>query len=216
MLRWNQPERGPLSPAVFIPVAESSRFIVELGEFVLREACARVAATSGLQLSVNLSSVQLLDDRLVARIERVLAETGLAPGRLELEVTEGYLIEQEDSAAGMLARLREVGMRISLDDFGSGFASLGYLRRFPLDKVKIDRSFVAPLERDPRAQRIAAAVVALCRAFDIPITAEGVETEGQASFLRAAGCDCFQGFLFGRPMAELPEMGPAIVSALRA
>ncbi len=205
LLRWQHPVRGFISPATFIPVAERSRFIVELGDFVLREACTRLAPRGDLNLSVNLSPVQLLDDRLAERVRAILSETGFDPARMELEVTEGYLVSQEERALRTLTRLREdIGVRISLDDFGSGYASIGYLRRFPLDRIKIDQSFVRPIENDPKAQRLLLSIISLCKAFEIPITAEGVETEAQAQFLRSAGCDNLQGFHFARPSAELP------------
>ncbi len=205
LARWNHPVRGPVSPGVFIPVAERSRLISELGDFVLRTACTRlVEADAGIALSVNLSPVQLLDVRIVERIAAILEETGFPASRLELEVTEGYLVEQEERAVILLERLRKLGVRLSLDDFGVGYASVGYLRRFPLDKVKIDRSFVAPIGTDPQARRVVSGVVSLVRAFEMSITAEGVETEEQAAYLRLIGCDRLQGFLLGRPSADLP------------
>lgn len=206
LLRWNHPERGPVSPGVFIPVAERSLLILDLGEFVLRTSCRKLAeAGDDIALSVNLSPVQLLDAGIVEKIAAILEETGFPAERLELEVTEGYLVEQEDRAVLLLERLRALGVRISLDDFGVGYASFGYLRRFPLDKVKIDRSFVAPIGTDPAAGRVVSGVVSLCRAFGMSITAEGVETEVQAAYLRSIGCDRLQGFLLGRPSAELPR-----------
>lgn len=205
LARWDHPERGPISPGVFIPVAERSRFILELGEFVLRTACRRlVESGEDIALSVNLSPVQLLDAGIVEKIAAILEETGFPGERLELEVTEGYLVEQEGRAVALLNRLRALGVRISLDDFGAGYASIGYLRRFPLDKVKIDRSFVAPIGSEPQAGNVVSAVVSLCRAFDMSITAEGVETEEQAAYLSNIGCDRVQGFLLGRPSADLP------------
>jgi diguanylate cyclase (GGDEF)-like protein len=199
LARWTHPTRGPIGPHIFIPVAEQSLFIGTLGEFILREACTAFASVPEIKVSVNLSPVQLLDDRLVERIAGLLEETGLPASRLELEVTEGYLIEQEDRAAEVMNRLRALGLRISLDDFGCGYASVGYLRRFPLDKVKIDRSFIDTIDTDEQARRVVAAIIALCGAFGIPITAEGVETTAQADLLRDMGCDLLQGYLIGRP-----------------
>lgn len=205
LLRWEHPTRGLVSPADFIPAAEQSRFIVDLGAFALREACRRLADRPDLGLSVNLSPVQLLDDRLIERVRAALEETGFDPKRLELEVTEGYLVTQEDRALATLTRLRgELGVRISLDDFGSGYASLGYLRRYPLDKVKIDKSFVDPIDDEPRARQVLLSVIELCRAFEIPITVEGVERSSQAEFLAAAGCDFLQGYLLGAPRMDPP------------
>jgi diguanylate cyclase (GGDEF)-like protein len=212
LLRWEHPTRGLVSPADFIPAAEQSRFIVELGAFALREACARLAARPDLHLSVNLSPVQLLDDRLTERVRAALEETRFDPARLELEVTEGYLISQEERALATLTRLRdELGVRVSLDDFGSGYASLGYLRRYPLDKVKIDKSFVDPIDTDPRARQVLLSILELCRAFEIPITVEGVETTMQAEFLAAAGCDFLQGYLLGAPRMDPPALDAFMV-----
>lgn len=128
-------------------------------------------------------------------------------GAIELEVTEGYLVSQEDRALKTLTRLREdLGLRVSLDDFGCGYASIGFLRRFPLDKIKIDKSFVQPIEDSPEARRLLLSMIGLCKAFEIPITAEGVETEAQSAFLRAAGCDNLQGYLLAKPSRNLPEV----------
>lgn len=201
LLRWHHPVKGAIPPALFIPVAEETRLINELGAFVLREACRAVRDLDGLPVAVNLSPIQLLDERLVERIQVILAETGLPPTRLEVEITEGYLIQQPDRAAEVLRRLRALGVKVSLDDFGSGFASLGYLRRFRLDKIKLDRSFIQSVAVDPQARRITNAVVELGRALDIPVTAEGVETEEQARLVRAAGCELQQGFFYSRPMS---------------
>ena len=210
LARWRHAARGEIVPGVFIPIAERSRFIIELGSFVLRTACRRLAADGGdIALSVNLSPAQMLDDSIVEQVAAVLVETGLAPHRLELEVTEGYLIEQEERAVRLLSRLRALGVRISLDDFGSGYASVGYLTKFPLDKVKIDRSFVTPTDNDAKARDVLAAMVALCRAFEMAVTAEGVETETQSAFLRKIGCDRLQGYLFGKPHVDLPA-NPAL------
>ncbi len=208
LARWNHPHRGAVSPCEFIPIAEQSRLVLRLGEFILRTACQTLAESGeGLYLSANLSPVQMLDDRIVETIAAILEETGFPARRLELEVTEGYLIEQEERAVDVLTRLRALGIRISLDDFGSGYASIGYLRKLPLDKVKIDRSLILPIETNPKAREVVAAVVALCRSLDLGITAEGVETEGQVAILSEIGCDRFQGYLFGRPVSTLPVRG---------
>lgn len=201
LARWSHPRRGAVSPGEFIPVAEESRAIIPLGRFVLLEAC-RAFADSDLRLSVNLSPVQLLDDQLVNKIADILGETGFPAARLELEITEGYLVEQPDRAADVMTRLHELGVKISLDDFGSGYASVGYLRRFPLDKVKIDKSFIDLIGVDEKSRQVVDAMIRLCRAFDIPITAEGVETVEQANTLSAMGCDLLQGYLIGRPGAR--------------
>lgn len=205
LLRWTSPERGPVSPNLFIPIAERSRFVIALGEFVLATAC-RDLVQSGLDIavSVNLSQVQLMEETLVDRVGVILARSGLPARQLYLEVTETFLVESEQEATVLLQRLRASGIAISLDDFGCGYSSIGYLRAFPLDTVKIDRSFITPIETDVAARKALRAVIDLCRAFNMSITAEGVETAFQADFLREAGCDRLQGYFFARPGA-LPE-----------
>lgn len=202
LLRWTSPERGPVSPNLFIPIAERSRFVIALGEFVLDTAC-RDLAGSGLDISVsvNLSPVQLMELDLVDRVGMILARTGLPVRQLSLEVTETFLVESEQEATGLLQRLRAKGIAISLDDFGCGYSSIGYLRAFPLDNVKIDRSFIAPIETDIAARKVLRAIIDLCRSFNMSITAEGVETAFQAEFLREANCDRLQGYYFARPGA---------------
>lgn len=202
LLRWTSPERGPVSPNLFIPIAERSRFVITLGEFVLETACRDLAA-SGLDISVsvNLSPVQLLEQDLVDRVCMILARSGLPARQLSLEVTETFLVESEQVATGMLQRLRANGITISLDDFGCGYSSIGCLRALPLDNVKIDRSFITPIETDASARRVLRAVIDLCRSFNMLITAEGVETAFQAEFLREANCDRLQGYYFARPGA---------------
>lgn len=197
--RWTSPTRGPIGPDVFIPIAEQSGLIIELGQHVLREACLAVRDW-GIDLAVNLSPVQFRHPGLVADILFVLAETGFAASRLELEITEGSLIENSAVAQSMISALREEGIRISLDDFGTGYASIGYLRKFQLDKIKIDKSFTDRIERDRETAMITTAIIALGSALNLPITAEGVETADQAAMLRVAGCRQFQGWLFGKAL----------------
>jgi diguanylate cyclase (GGDEF)-like protein/PAS domain S-box-containing protein len=200
LLRWQHPQLGPISPEVFIRLAEESGFITRLGEWVLREACAEAARWKPpLKLAVNLSPLQFLHDDLVGSIERVLAETGLEPSRLELEVTEGLLIKDADGALVTLERLKALGVRISMDDFGTGYSSLSYFRMFPFDKVKIDRSFVADMITNPQARAIIRSVIGLGRGLGVPVVAEGVETPEQLDALREEGCDQVQGYLIARP-----------------
>ena len=156
-------------------------------------------AKTDLQVSVNLSPVQMLDPQLIATVSGILRESGLSAERLELEITESTLIEQDAYASDVIARLRTLGIRISLDDFGSGYASVGYVQRFPLDKIKIDRSLISPIADCARSREVAAAIIALSRAFRVLVTAEGVETRTQADLLEAMGCDLLQGWYIGRP-----------------
>ena len=200
LLRWHHPQLGPISPEVFIRLAEESGLILKLGEWVLREACREAARwTPPLKLAVNLSPLQFLQDDLVGSIERVLAETGLEPSRLDLEVTEGLLIKDAAGALALLERLKALGVQISMDDFGTGYSSLSYFRMFPFDKVKIDRSFVADMIANPQARAIIRSVIGLGRGLGVPVVAEGVETPEQLDALRDEGCDQVQGYLISRP-----------------
>lgn len=214
LARWSHPVKGDISPQEFIECAERSKVIHDLGLFVLREACLKVRDIPGVMLSVNLSPVQLLDANLVGKISAALAETGFQADRLEVEVTEGYLIEQEDRALSVLQRLKDLGIRISLDDFGTGYSSLGYLRRYPIDKLKIDRSYITPVETSQSARDIVAAIVTLAHAHHLPVTAEGVETIGQAQSLAAIGCSYLQGYLIGKGEADPVTSVPAEMSLL--
>ena len=200
LLRWNHAQLGPISPEMFVRLAEESGLIIRLGEWVLREACGEAARwTPALKLSVNLSPLQFMQDDLVGAIERVLAETGLDPARLELEVTEGLLIKDAAGALAILQRLKALGVQISMDDFGTGYSSLSYFRMFPFDKVKIDRSFVGDMIANPQARAIIRSVIGLGHGLGVPVVAEGVETNEQLEALRAEGCDQVQGYLIARP-----------------
>lgn len=204
LLRWPQPDQRVVSPADFIPVAEDTGLIVPLGEWVLREACTQAQAWQaqqpGLRIAVNLSPRQFRQQHLVATVEQVLRDTGLAPHLLELELTEGMLMHHADDAVRTLAQLDEMGVHLAIDDFGTGYSSLSYLKRFPIHTLKIDRSFVKDLIDDPDDAAIVTAIIAMARGLDLRVVAEGVETEGQADFLSSLACDLAQGFHFGRPM----------------
>jgi diguanylate cyclase len=200
LLRWTHPQLGPISPVTFIRLAEESGLIIGLGEWVLREACREAASWSPpLKLAVNISPVQFLQDDLVGAIETILGETGLAASRLDLEVTEGLLIKDADSALVTLRRLKALGVQISMDDFGTGYSSLSYFRLFPFDKVKIDQSFVQDMIANPQSRAIIRSVIGLGRGLGVPVVAEGVETAEQLAALRAEGCDQVQGYLISRP-----------------
>jgi EAL domain-containing protein (putative c-di-GMP-specific phosphodiesterase class I) len=197
LLRWRHPGRGMISPADFIPVAEETGLIIELGEWVLRQACAdAVKWPDKIKLAVNVSPLQFKSGTLGLKVATVLAETGLSPDRLELEITEAVLIRDDEEALSVLHQLRHLGVRIALDDFGTGYSSLSYLRRFPFDKVKIDRSFIRDVAEAEGSSPIIEAVVHMAAAGNMTTTAEGVETEEQRDILRKLGCDEMQGYLF--------------------
>jgi diguanylate cyclase (GGDEF)-like protein/PAS domain S-box-containing protein len=203
LLRWNHPTIGMIAPGRFIPVAEDIGLIVELGEWVLRTACAdAVGWPPYLKLAVNLSSVQFRQGDLVGIVTGALRDSGLPPQRLELEITESVLLEKTDENIALLHELKSVGVSVVLDDFGTGYSSLCYLKMFPWDKIKIDRSFIEELGRRAECSAIVCAVVGLGRSLHIATTAEGVETEEQCSLLRATGCTLGQGYLFGRPVPK--------------
>ncbi len=217
LVRWHHPEYGMVPPAEFIPLAESEGMIGELGAWVLRVACARAARWPGLCLAVNLSPEQVRRPGLVELVTTVLAETGLPPNRLELEITEGLLLQDTAATLATIGRLRGLGVGVALDDFGSGYSSLSYLRRFPFSKLKIDRSFIAGMAADAGTAAIVQAVMALGRSLAMRVVAEGVETEEQLELLRAMHCDEVQGFLLGRPSpAEAFESLVALTPATAA
>ncbi|MCC8983987.1 EAL and GGDEF domain-containing protein [Bradyrhizobium acaciae] len=200
LARWHHPVRGFVPPSDFIPLAEESGLIVEMGEWILREACREAASWAvPMQIAVNLSPAQFTHGDLVGLVHSILLETGLTPDRLELEITEGVLIEDFDRGLSLLRRLKALGVRISMDDFGSGYSSLSYLQAFPFDKIKIDRAFVINLGRNPQSAAIVRAVIDLGHGLEMSIVAEGVETEAQLGFLAEEGCDAVQGYLIGRP-----------------
>ncbi|MBK5654771.1 MAG: EAL domain-containing protein [Rhizobium sp.] len=210
LARWHHPVRGFVPPGDFIPIAEESGLIVEMGEWILREACREAASwTVPLQVAVNLSPAQFTHGDLVGLVHSILLETGLTPDRLELEITEGVLIEDFDRGLSLLRRLKALGVRISMDDFGSGYSSLSYLQAFPFDKIKIDRAFVINLGRNPQSAAIVRAVIDLGHGLEMSIVAEGVETEAQLGFLSEEGCDAVQGYLIGRPapIGQLAAVG---------
>lgn len=200
LVRWRHPEHGDVPPDVFIPIAELSGLINAVGRQVLYQACMAMRETA-LELAVNISPVQFWDHNLLDDVRHALQETQFPPERLELEITESLLLRRPDKAAQVINRLRDLGVRIALDDFGTGYASIGYLQRLKLDRIKIDKAFVAPSSRDARSREMMLSIVALAHAFDAQVTAEGVETEEQARIARAAGCTRMQGWHFGRPAA---------------
>jgi EAL domain-containing protein (putative c-di-GMP-specific phosphodiesterase class I) len=201
LARWRHPIRGMVPPAAFIPVAEDSGLILQLGEWALREACRRaVHWPADLKVAVNVSPTQFSAANLVDRIAEILAETKLPPNRLELEITERIFLADSQDTLAILHRLKKLGVRISLDDFGTGYSSLSYLRSFPFDKIKIDRSFVSDLSEGTQHIAIVHSVVSIAQALAMTATAEGIETAEQQQLLKMLGCHEGQGYLFGRPV----------------
>ena len=210
LTRWRHPVKGMIPPASFIPVAEDTGLILQIGEWALREACSQAAHWPGdLKIAVNISPVQLLAPNLSDMIQRTLLETGLAPHRLELEITERIFMEDNEHTLATLRRLKEIGVRIAMDDFGTGYSSLSYLRSFPFDKIKIDRAFVSDLAAGTEHVVIVQAVISIARALGMTTTAEGVEIADQQQFLAEFGCDEAQGYLFS-PAVPIEKVGKII------
>jgi diguanylate cyclase (GGDEF)-like protein len=205
LVRWKHPELGMVSPGRFIPVAEETDLIVSLGGWILEQACrqARVLLDEGLRIghvAVNLSARQFRDRKLIERIGEILARTGLEPSRLELEITESLVMRDVDAVVARLTELKAFGVQLAIDDFGTGYSSLSYLRRFPIDRLKIDQSFTREVASSADGAAIARAVIQLGHALDLRVIAEGVETESQLQFLRENGCDEIQGYIYARPL----------------
>jgi EAL domain-containing protein (putative c-di-GMP-specific phosphodiesterase class I) len=234
LLRWRHPELGLVAPDRFIPIAENSGLIVPIGEWVLRTACTQARCWQDLGLpplpiAVNVSAVQLHQGHFLPLIRRVLDETGLAPQYLELELTERVLLSNSGKTLSMLQELAGLGLPLSIDDFGAGYSSLGYLQDLPVCKLKIDRSFMRAMMVNPRDATITAAVISMGHSLNLKVLAEGVETEEQMSFLRAHGCDEIQGFYFSKPLQadafaekvrtswrqpHLPRLAPKLLPAI--
>ncbi len=202
LVRWNHPVEGLIAPDDFIGFAEDRGLIVPLGEWVLREACTVAKAWGDTRIAVNVSPIQFRHKGFVDQVMRIVEETGLEPGRLELELTEGVLADHKAEALAAMATLRGSGIRLAIDDFGTGYSSLIYLRRFAVDKIKIDRAFVESLEPNSEAETLLTSIVQLGRALGLTVTAEGIETPAQRDFLRRTGCEQLQGYLFARPLPE--------------
>jgi diguanylate cyclase (GGDEF)-like protein len=209
LMRWTHPERGPVPPAEFIPIAEETGLIVQFGEWVLQQACAEaVRWPEPIRVAVNLSPLQLCNRGFVTIVTRTLAATGLPARRLELEITEAVLMQNDEAVLTMLHQLRGLGIRVAMDDFGTGYSSLNYLRSFPFDKIKIDRCFTTDTDRDRGGGAIIQAIATLGASLGIETTAEGIETLDQLDLVRRAGCTEVQGYLIGRPraVADLPTV----------
>jgi EAL domain-containing protein (putative c-di-GMP-specific phosphodiesterase class I) len=215
LLRWQHPEWGLVEPARFVPLLEETGLVVPVGAWVLREACRHAkawqeAGLPPLRVSVNLSSRQFRSEGLFEVVSEALRSSGLAPQLLELELTESLLVENVEHAMGVMGRLKAIGTAISIDDFGTGYSSLGYLKRFPIDSLKIDKSFVRDIATSPKDAAIVKAISALARSLGIGLIAEGVEEPWQVDFLRARQCTEMQGYLFSRPVPA-----EQVVEALR-
>jgi EAL domain-containing protein (putative c-di-GMP-specific phosphodiesterase class I) len=201
LLRWNHPKRGSVSPAEFIPVAEETGLIVPIGTWVIQEACRQAARwPDHVRVAVNVSSIQFQRPGLSHVVLQSLQNSGLAPARLEIEITESIFLERSDDILQLLHTLRGLGVRIALDDFGTGYSSLSYLQSFPFDKIKIDRSFVNALQSRPGAAAIVKAIIDLAGALGMETTAEGVEEQAQLAILAKQGATSIQGFLFSKPV----------------
>jgi diguanylate cyclase (GGDEF)-like protein len=209
LLRWHHPTQGMIAPDRFIPLAEKTGLIISIGEWVLREACRQGAAVPGLKMAVNLSARQFHQENLVAVVRQIMEETGMPPAGLELEITESALIYDVESAIVTMAELVELGVSISLDDFGTGYSSLSYLKRFPIDTLKIDKSFIAEVTTDPGSKVIVNTIIVMAHSLGHKVIAEGVETEEQFAMLHERGCDQAQGYLFSRPLPYQEAMDAA-------
>jgi EAL domain-containing protein (putative c-di-GMP-specific phosphodiesterase class I) len=205
LLRWHSPEHGDIPPSQFIPLAEEAGLILEIGEWVLREACLTLNrwhqhGLSDLRMAVNVSALQLLRGDLPGVVERVLAETGLPPHALELELTESVIMANAEQTADKLQAFRRLGISLAIDDFGTGYSSLAYLKRLPINTLKIDKEFVDDLSLGSEDAAITTTVIAMARALGLNVVAEGVETEAQVQFLREHHCDEIQGFWLSPPL----------------
>ncbi len=210
LTRWKHPTRGYVPPSEFIPIAEKAGIIVDIGDWVINEACRQAAIwPSPFTVSVNLSPQQFQSGKIVEVVTEALMRTGLEPSRLELEITEGLFMERTESVIYTLRELKAMGVSIAMDDFGTGYSSLSYLLQFPFDKLKIDRSLINELDNDPATVNVLEAIIKLGNVLGLHVLAEGIETDDQARFLIGLNCSFLQGYLFGRPL--LADQVPAFI-----
>jgi EAL domain-containing protein (putative c-di-GMP-specific phosphodiesterase class I) len=214
LLRWNHPRRGLVPPMQFIPLAEETGLIVPIGEWVLATACAQIKkwqdhGLSKLDLAVNLSARQFADPMLLSKLTGIIRRSGLDPSSLELEITESVVMLHGECAVDLLKQLKSLGVRIAIDDFGTGYSSLAYLKRFPIDTIKVDRSFIRDIPSDSGDMQITRAIIAMAHSLRLRVVAEGVETADQVKFLRSQRCDIVQGYYFHHPLPE-PQAAAAL------
>lgn len=207
LIRWQHPTEGLLLPGNFISVAEDTGLIVPMGAWVIKQACSFMQkwesmGMNNVQVAVNVSGRQMWGGGLIDTVSDALKSTGCKPACLELEITEGFLIRKPDKSRAMLDELRDMGIKVAIDDFGTGYSSLSYLKQFPINKLKIDYSFVRDIPTDTNDQAISTAIIALGKALELTVIAEGVESQEQASFLKERGCDQAQGYLYSRPLSQ--------------
>lgn len=209
LMRWNHPQKGPISPGVFIPVAEDTGLIVEASRWALREACralkrieTRIGIEQGMFMSVNFSSSDFAEENFLDQLYTILSETDVAPNKVHLEITERLLMNQPQNAKETLNMCRKAGLGIAIDDFGTGYSSLSYLHYYPIDTLKIDQSFIRNMLNDPTSMELVKSIIALGRNMNMKIIAEGVELAEEAEFLKSAGCEHAQGYFFSRPHSE--------------
>ncbi|MGC1305078.1 MAG: EAL domain-containing protein, partial [Caulobacteraceae bacterium] len=201
LIRWTHPTKGPISPATFIPVAERYGLIPRITNWVVERLLAETRYLNGLQIAFNVSAIEFSEPGFVERLLGLIERHGYDPRRLEVEITETAILQNETAVRRNIDQLRAAGMRVALDDFGAGYSSLGHLRRYPFDKLKIDREFITDCSRDMQAATIVHAVVSIGRALGMKVIAEGVETDTQRKFLKVAGVHAMQGYLFGKPVS---------------
>jgi len=207
LLRWQPPKKESISPGEFIPLAEESGLILPIGDWVLQQACAQnrawqEAGLPPLRVAVNVSGLQFRQTDFVARVGAILAETGLAPQYLELELTESFIMRDVEQTRKTLQGLKKLGIQLAVDDFGTGYSSLTYLKNFPIDRLKIDQSFIRDVSLNPNDAAITTAIIAMGHSLGMKVIAEGVETEEQLDFLRRHQCDEIQGYCIGWPMSK--------------